>query len=60
MARTRTPLRTQVVRDIVREWNATHTGKITEADARAMLRGQCTVEQQRFADSIARAWGLDN
>lgn len=50
--------RTEAIREIRRRWNATRGTKITESDARAMLRGECTTDQYRFAFTIAREYGL--
>ena len=59
-------LRTEVAREIVRRWNAPQPedfrpngpAKITGSDARAMLRGEASTDQYRFAFKIAREFGL--
>lgn len=53
-----TDLRNEVVREIKRRWFATYGRRLSDSDARAMLRGEASTEQYRFAFVIAREYGL--
>ena len=62
---TKTNLRNEVVREIKNRWNSDYSirpagpSKITDSEARAMLRGEASNDQYRFAYNIAREYGLD-
>ena len=54
----RPDLRTEVVREIKRRWREETGRPLSDADARAMLRGEASTEQYRFAFNIAKEYGL--
>jgi hypothetical protein len=60
MRSNRTATRAAVVREIRRTMREQHGRNITDSDARAMLRGECTTPEYRIAYAIARAYGLDD
>jgi hypothetical protein len=51
-------LRNEVIREIKQRWQAETGRKLSDSDARAMLRGEASTEQYRFAFNIAREFGL--
>ena len=57
---TRTALRNEVIKAIKETYNEKTGRKLSDSDARAMLRGETDTESYRMAFNIAREYGLDD